>query len=114
MLQAVGGVKVGRQGKNVGLFVKGRFGVDSHDGAVKERTSSPYALTLGRSNLPVVDIGGIVEVNTASRWLLRFEAGDMITFYGERTVLKDGAPVPQGSLPSSQQIQVSVGAGWRF
>jgi hypothetical protein len=114
MLQAVGGVKVGRQGKDVGLFVRGRFGVDSHDGAVKERTSSPYALTLGRSNLPVVDLGGIVEVNAGAHWLLRLEAGDTMTFYGERTVLRDGVAVPQGSIPSSQRIQVSVGAGWRF
>jgi hypothetical protein len=80
----------------------------------KERTSSPYAWILGRSNLPIVDVGGIVEVSTGSRWLLRFEAGEVITFYGERTVLKDGVPLPQGSLPSSRQVQISVGAGWRF
>jgi hypothetical protein len=114
MVQALGGVKAGRQGKDVGLFVKGRFGVDSHDGAVKERTSYPYALVLGRSNLPVVDLGGIVEVYSGSHWLLRFEAGDTITFYGKRTVLKDGVSIPQGSMPSSQRIEVSVGAGWRF
>ena len=114
VLQALGGLKVGRQGKRVGVFVKSRFGVHSHAEAVQGRTSSPYVVTLGRSNLPVLDVGGILELRTSDHLLLRVEAGNAITFYPERTVLLDGVPATQPSSPASQQIQLSVGIGWRF
>lgn len=114
VLQAVGGLKVGTQSERIGLFVKARGGLNSHGDALKGRESSPYTVSRGHSNLPVLDLGGIVEVGAGPRLLLRFEAGDLVTFYPSRTIVLDGRSVPQGGVPSQQQIQMSIGLGWRF
>jgi len=114
ILQAVGGIKLGTRSERLGAFVKARAGVNSHGDALKGRDSSPYTVSLGRSNLPVLDIGGIVEVDASSRVLARFEAGDIVTFYPSRTIVLDGITAPQGTERSRQQIQMSMGVGWRF
>jgi hypothetical protein len=114
ILQAVGGLKVGRRIDRVGVFVKARAGVNSHGDALKARDSFPYNVNRGRSHLPVLDIGGITEMDAGPRLVLRLEAGDIITFYPSRTIVLDGSSAPQGSERSRQQIQMSMGVGWRF
>jgi hypothetical protein len=59
-------------------------------------------------------VAAIRTCGAGPRLLLRFEAGDLVTFYPSRTIVLDGGSVPQGGEPSQQQIQMSIGLGWRF
>lgn len=114
VLQALAGVKVGVREGRVAAFAKVRGGVNSHADALKSLEWFPFSITRGRSNLPVLDIGGVVEIAAASGLLLRVDAGDAITFYPDRTIVLDGVAAPQGRGPSQQQMQFTIAVGWRL
>jgi hypothetical protein len=114
VLQGLAGVKVGLQKERVGLFVKARGGINSYSEVYQARDHIARTLTVGRSNIPALDLGGIVEVDGGARFLLRFEGGDLRSFYSYRELIVDGVSVPQPSLPLKHNIQTSAGVGWRF
>ncbi|HKY20877.1 MAG TPA: hypothetical protein VJM31_06630 [Vicinamibacterales bacterium] len=114
MLQGLAGVKVGVRRESVGLFVKVRPGVTSSSAAFQGQDSRARTRQLGRSNAAAVDVGGIIEVNSGSRMVLRFEAGNVISFYRSRVVVLDGISTPQRAADSQESLQMSFGIGWRF
>jgi hypothetical protein len=114
MTQVLAGAKIGVRRERVGAFLKVRAGVNSHSEAFQGRDSAAGTIYLGRSNVPVIDLGGIVEVDMGARMLIRMEAGSLISVYGSRTVLVNGTQLPQGGQRSKQSVQMSLATGWRF
>ena len=113
-LQMLGGIKAGVTRDRVGLFAKARIGVTSYSEVIVARDSAARRLETGRSYLPALDLGGVIEVAAGPRLVARFEASDILTFYSERTIVSDGVPLPQPRLPARSSMQMSVGIGWRF
>jgi hypothetical protein len=112
--QALLGVKAGVTRGRLGLFVKTRAGVNSHGAAFKGRDLGELAPLLGRSNIPAVDLGGVVEFAPRAWIIARVEVSSVTSIYGRRTIRLDGAPVPQGGQSARQGIQLTVGSGWAF
>jgi hypothetical protein len=110
-LQALAGFRVGHHGDRVGLFAAVRAGVNSHSSALRARDAD--GIHVGRANTPVLNVGGSVEIPWRTH-VVRFEAGNVISFHGSRALVRDGANDPPSSLKSTQSIQLSTGFGWRF
>ena len=129
ILQALGGVKIGKRFEKWGIFGKGRAGVVSfsqgHGEWVVTNPGStfPFDFRLNRTNNFAGDIGGIIEFYPSRRLVTRFEAGDTMIHYKERQtnfIVFD----PITSAPSLVPFRISsetrhnfqfvAGIGWRF
>ena len=113
VVQALVGVKMGSRRGAVGYFVKARGGVNSHDDAFRGRERPRVPLT-GRSNVGIIDVGGVLELDLGSQILLRIDAGSVMSIYGSRTIVIEGVTLPQGRQSLRPSIQFSVGSGWTF
>jgi hypothetical protein len=114
VVQALAGVAVGPRRAGVGLFFQARAGIASHAEAYAGRESSSRTLSTTRSNNAALDFGGIIELDMGRRTVVRIEMSDLIVFYGTRAITIDGVVVPQPSLESKQNMQMSIGMGLRF
>jgi hypothetical protein len=117
ILQGLAGIKGGIRRNHFGFFGKVRPGFHSYSDALAGITTSataPDLYTYTRSNVFVLDLGGIVELYPSERNTLRIEIGDTHLFFDTRDLNVDGdiQPVPGGKMQHS--IQLVAGYGWRF
>jgi hypothetical protein len=100
--QALVGLKTGFRSDFAGIFSKLRPGFIrfSRDFLGNEDSKTDFAL----------DIGGVLELYPSGRGVIRFDLGDTIIRFGERS-LPTGATFPSFT---SHNFQFSVGVGIRF
>ena len=131
LAQGFFGVKAGKRFRKFGLFGKARPGFASFSGGEFHISSVPS----GSGTFPVLifdpsratnfafDLGGVVEVYHSRRIFTRFDAGDTIIRYGERTLTSlsfdpvTGAVSPFPFLQPAEirhNFQFSAGIGIRF
>ncbi|HJQ69653.1 MAG TPA: outer membrane beta-barrel protein [Blastocatellia bacterium] len=104
--QGLFGVKTGLRSETAGIFGKIRPGFVrfSRDFDGFEDSKTDFAL----------DVGGVIEVYPSTASVVRFDIGDTIIRFGERTVSDVfGNPVTFNSF-TSHNLQVSIGVGVRF
>jgi hypothetical protein len=104
MVQALFGAKVGARLRRIGVFAKARPGFI-------HSSRDPLGFDEGASTDFSLDVGGVVEVYMSGNWLLRFDAGDTIIWYGTPRVR--GIPAAMGGL-TTHNLQWSAGVGFRF
>jgi len=120
LLQALAGVAVGLRKDNYGVFVKTRVGVYSYSqvfvsqSVADLQTFSGFKPTDARRNTTVLDTGGIFERYFRGHWLVRFDAGDTISFYRAATFTTNGVAERVSPPPHSHSLQLTTAAGWRF
>ena len=112
LTQVLAGTKVGFRKDSWGLFVKTRIGVNSHSGAFT--ASDSFSITVKRSNVLAIDIGGVVERYVTRRLLIRFDAGDTISVFRPTTITAHGVRLAQPAPPVTDSLQMAVGLGCRF
>ncbi|HWN09408.1 MAG TPA: outer membrane beta-barrel protein [Pyrinomonadaceae bacterium] len=96
LLQGQFGVKAGKRFKRFGFFGKVRPGFVSFDRSLNLVGTRPFnfggitfvlgIFEMGRRTFFANDLGGVLEFYPSRRWALRFDAGDTIIHYGERSV----------------------------
>jgi hypothetical protein len=120
LFQALAGVAVGLRKDNYGVFVKTRVGVDSYSQAFVGQTVADLHTFSGfkpidaRRNTPVLDTGGIFERYFRGHWVVRFDAGDTLSFYRATTFTTNGVAEHVSSGAHSHTLQLTTAAGWRF
>ena len=92
IIQAVGGVKAGKRFEKWGIFGKARPGIVSiSDAEFNLLPLGPVTPTSGfevqrnRITSFATDIGGVIEFYPSKRIVTRFDAGDTIIYFTERT-----------------------------
>jgi hypothetical protein len=129
IVQGLGGVKIGKRFQKWGVFGKGRAGLVSFsDGDGKwvinnPASTFPFEFQMNRTNNFAADIGGIVEFYPTKRLVTRFEAGDTLIHYRERTtnfISFDPVTGAPSLIPftlrseTRHNFQFVAGIGWRF
>ena len=108
-MEALGGLRLGLERRRVGIFAK--IGA----GALREsrtlRSMTAFVPTFGPAEMAVVDFGGVLEIYTTPHTLVHVDAGDPQTFWRGTTIV-DGS-LAKVSSPWADNIQISVGFGWR-
>lgn len=101
-LLSVFGIKAGRRNEKLGGFLKARPGFLQRSEplacAAIVIPGSPPCPTVRRTNF-AFDVGGVVEIYTSKRTLIRIDIGDVITRIEKIT---------------GHNFQTSIGVGWRF
>lgn len=103
---ALVGVKAGVRGKKFGAFAKVRPGIAHFGGdffKVRNGSQSYFAL----------DVGGVLEYYPNSRVFIRFDIGDTIIPFGDKTL---NSPLPPYLISpgTTHNIQSGFGVGFRF
>jgi hypothetical protein len=129
LLQAVGGVKVGKRFDSWGIFAKARPGVVSFsDGEVSLIPTgppplSPFQVEFNRVNSFATDLGGVIEFYPSKRIVTRFDAGDTIIHFTRRTTndfrfdpLIGGFAIGPVTRPArtTHNFQFMASVGFRF
>lgn len=89
--EALGGVKIGKRFENWGIFAKARPGVVSFSEGEFTITGIPVdvfsAIPFERNRVTsfATDVGGVIEFYPSKRIVTRFDAGDTIIHFNERT-----------------------------
>lgn len=93
--QALFGLKSGIRWKRWGVFGKFRPGLVSYSDVITSDDSrSGFAvLTFGRLNYLALDAGGGAEFFLSRRFLVRYDAGDLITHEGSHPFLYNGSQI---------------------
>ena len=92
VIQAVGGVKAGKRFEKWGIFGKARPGIVSFsDGETNlfplgGFPTASFEVRQNRVTSFATDIGGVVEFYPSKRIVTRFDVGDTIIYFTERTV----------------------------
>lgn len=96
ILQGQFGVKAGKRFKRFGFFGKVRPGFVSFDRSLKLVGTEPFTFSgftftlgvfeTGRRTFFANDVGLVLEFYPSRRWALRFDAGDTMIHYGERSI----------------------------
>ena len=128
IVQAVGGIKVGKRFETWGIFAKARPGIVSFSEGDINITRSiagpfPIEVDFNRLNGFATDLGGVVEFYPSKRVVARFDVGDTIIHVGRRTrnfprfdpVTETVDLVPL-SIPSrtTHHFQFTASVGFRF
>ena len=137
-IEGLFGAKVGKRFDKVGFFGKARPGfLYASKGDIQPRANIGCIATINIFPPPVgcfetiskssfaADLGGVLEVYPTKRTIIRFDAGDTIVRFGDRTVtgiLNRGpgilAPsfvvVIRAPAETTHNFQGSVGFGYRF
>jgi hypothetical protein len=124
------GLKMGLRKKQFGVFGKVRPGLITYGNSVKSvtttastnNTSSTFnsTFTLGRRTDPSLDMGGVLEIYPAKKWILRYDFGDTVVFHGDGpnfNVTIDGSPFLVNTRypgPTLHSFQFSTGLSYRF
>lgn len=125
------GIKAGRRFERLGIFGKVRPGFVSFDSSLKQIGTIPYTLAFnfagiqsaigvfetGRRTFFSTDVGGVLELYPTRRVLLRFDAGDTIIRYGERSInniISLRNPISVAPPVTKHNLQLSTGVGFRF
>ncbi len=96
ILQGQFGVKAGKRFKRFGIFGKARPGFVSFDRSVNLVGTRPFnfggftfiegLFETGRRTFFANDLGGVLEFYPSRRWVMRFDVGDTMIHYGERSI----------------------------
>lgn len=110
------GVKAGVRRNRMGLFAKARPGLSSYSAAITGVNFTPSAVTFtfDRTTNFVLDVGGVVEVYPTRHTMLRFDASDVLFFYGTRRFVFGPTQTDLSGGPKRDSMQFSAGYGWRF
>jgi hypothetical protein len=119
------GVKAGRRFRSFGLFAKARPGFVSFGDTLKLIRTIPFTIDghqhstgvfeEGRRTFFSADVGGVIELYASRRWLLRFDAGDTVIHYGERSIEDiEALAVRTRSPETHHNFQFSSGVSFRF
>jgi Outer membrane protein beta-barrel domain len=116
-LQGFIGVKAGVRKKRVGVFAKARPGV-MWFGEFPMRgscTTTSFGSVCGVAHEKdfAMDIGGVVEFYPADRAIIRADIGDTIISYPMRTFGQFNN-LTVLNAQTKNNLQISVGFGWRF
>lgn len=132
-IQGLFGVKAGKKFDKVGVFAKARPGfIRFERGDYQLGPGGCIAIfppplgcfqPVAKTNF-AFDVGGVIELYPSARTIIRFDAGDTIIRFGQRTVAAGNPafPPPSGlnlvALPAAAEtkhnFQASVGVGFRF
>ncbi len=113
--QGLFGVKAGKRFERFGVFAKARPGFVSFGEVFKQARGSITnpQLDFGRVTHFAFDVGGVAEIYTSRRTLVRFDVGDTIIHYRDRSGdLLDAPFIIFGK--TRHNIQASVGFSYRF
>lgn len=126
LLQGQFGVKAGKRFKRFGFFGKLRPGFVSFDRSLKLVGTTPLIFSgrtfflgvfeTGRRTFFANDLGGVLEFYPSRRWALRFDAGDTIIHYGERSVPTTFLSLSFITAPpeTNHNFQFTSGFSFRF
>jgi outer membrane protein with beta-barrel domain len=131
LAQGFFGVKVGKRFRKFGLFGKARPGVASFSGGEFDIEILPtppgtfpvFVINRSRATNFAFDVGGVVELYHSRRFFTRFDAGDTIIRYPQRTFnsfffdpLTGTVTTFPITLPADTRhnFQFSAGIGIRF
>jgi len=126
VLQGQFGVKAGARFQRFGIFAKVRPGFVSFNRSLKLVGTEPFSFggftfvrgifEIGRRTFFANDIGGVLEFYPSRRWAVRFDAGDTIIHYGERSVATFFVnPAFVTAAPETRHnFQFSSGFSFRF
>ena len=91
--EGLAGVKVGKRFEKWGIFAKARPGVSSYNGGAVDvivapgtPASGPFDFKFTRLNAFALDVGGVVEFYPSKRIVTRFDLGDTIIHFNQRTM----------------------------
>ena len=117
IVQGQFGLKAGVRRGRVGVFGKIRPGFMYFRNDPFGAGGTGGGLFGGRasSTEPMIDVGGVVEVYSSDAFFLRFDFGDTIINYRQRTIRPtlSGPEVSVGGF-TTHNFQGSVGVGYRF
>lgn len=115
------GPKVGIRHEKFGTFIKARGGFSSIGNVLKAVDVSTSSQTFGRQTNPVIDLGGVIEVYPAKRWILRYDFSDLVTQHNNNAIITFPPPLCtvavctfQAPDSVSHSFQFSTGISYRF
>jgi hypothetical protein len=98
-------VRLGFRLRRVEIYGKIRPGFVSFGKAILHVESSNSALPFetGRLTEPALDLGGIIMIRISRRFAVRYDVGDILIHYRERSIDLNQSPVP-GQFANSLQL----------
>jgi hypothetical protein len=121
VLQGLFGAKVGRKFEKFGIFAKARPGFVQYSRGKQNISGTPLNLqfTTNSETNAALDVGGVLEFYPTKRITTRFDAGDTIVRFGQRTATgfdffnQQFVPAVLRS-ETKHNFQFSAGIGFRF
>lgn len=110
MMQALAGVRAGRQFGRLGIWVKARPGFQSYSLTDSDFSQFPPTQYPSVFHL-ALDLGGVVEVPVGMRTAFRLDGGDVMRFHRETKIKATNLTAPSGRYDT---IQFSTAWVWRF
>ena len=107
--QVFGGLKAGRRSGRFGLFAKARPGFVTPF----SRATGPTLFNSQRVTKPAFDLGAVLEYYPTGHTVVRFDASDVVIFFGNDLIQEGRCPCPH-RLGTKNNLQLSVGFGFRF
>jgi hypothetical protein len=110
IFQALAGVRGGVRRGRIGVFGKFRLGIQRYSLTEQE------AVTFKDSPFTDIafDAGGIIEVYTSHRTLLRFDAGNTSIYYRPKDIPRANGQLFHIPGFTNNTIQLTAGFGFRF
>lgn len=110
IMQALAGVRAGRQFGRLGVWLKARPSFQRYSLTANDFVNFPPA------NFPSIfhfalDLGGVLEFSVSRRTALRFDASDVMRFHREKTLEGLSFRIPAARYDT---IQFSTAWVWRF
>jgi hypothetical protein len=114
LVQGLVGGKFGVREGRFGVFFKARAGANSYS-RVFTGVSKTYRPIYGRSIVPALDLGGVIETYLSGSTLLRIDVGETLSFVPNVSIAFPLSPDVY-RLPASEiyGLPLRVGFGWRF
>jgi hypothetical protein len=116
-LEALFGLKAGLRRGKIGYFAKARPGfvrfskslTDFGGGSLGSQQFIP-------TTHPLLDLGYVMEIYTSTQTMVRFDAGDTLTFIQARTLTGVSQQLPTVTAPGDfrHAIELAAGFGFRF
>lgn len=110
MVQVLAGVRSGFRRGRLGFFVKFRPGLQLYTLTVQNQQTQNIAPFAN----PAFDVGGVVEVYTSRRSVLRFDMGNTIIHYRARSTIGFDGTIFQNAGFTRSTVQLITGFGFRF
>lgn len=124
LTQVFAGVKVGKRFSKWGIFAKARPGFASFSRGDFEVIQLPspgpfpsFQIIRSRATNFAFDVGGVIELYHTSRIFTRFDGGDTIIHYSERTISLPTSLPPVNFIRQADtrhNFQFSAGIGFRW
>jgi hypothetical protein len=116
-LQGFIGLKAGVKNRWVGAFAKARPGVmwfgDFSSVGTCSGSTFGSSCTVSHEKDFALDLGGVVEFYPTERTIIRADIGDTIVHYPQRTFGQFNNPSVLNA-ETKNNLQISIGFGWRF